>query len=145
MEALKIYCPNKNKNGCGWIGEIARVEDHLRGCEIACSKCKQIIYFNTMKSHLDIECPCYCPYCDVTAEREVISREHSEKCYKFPLTHTNNVNIKVHNVPQDMLNKSSKAQKEILSANEMLNANIGLVEVATGDNFYSEKGSCMVS
>ena len=25
-------------------------------------------------------------YCDVTAEREVISSEHKEKCHKFPLT-----------------------------------------------------------
>ena len=93
VEALKIYCPNKNKNGCGWIGEIARVEDHLRGCKITCSKCKQIVHFRIMKSHLHDECPCYCPCCDVTAEREVISREHKDKCHRLPLTHTNNTEL----------------------------------------------------
>ena len=82
IKELRIYCPNK-KDGCGWIGEIARVDDHLRGCKISCSKCKQIVYFSTMKSHLDIECPCYCPYCDITAEREVISSEHKEKCHNY--------------------------------------------------------------
>ena len=115
VEALKIYCPNKNKNGCGWIGEIARVEDHLRGCKITCSKCRQIVYFHTMKSHLDTECPCYCPYCDVTAEREIISREHKEKCQKFPLKCTNNINIGVDNVPQGKLGKTNKSEKEINS------------------------------
>ena len=93
VEALKIYCPNKNRNGCGWIGEIACVDDHLRGCKISCSKCKQIVYFSTMKSHLDTECPCYCPYCDITAEREVISSEHKEKCHKFPLSCPKNIGV----------------------------------------------------
>ena len=128
VEALKIYCPNRNKNKCRWIGEIALVEDHLvRGCEIPCSKCKQIICFHTMKSHLDTECPCYCPHCDVTAEREVISREHKEKCHKFPLTRTNNINIGVDNVP-DKLHKANKYQKEVSFLNEVLNSNV-LVEL----------------
>ena len=117
VEALKIYCPNKDKNGCGWIGEIAHVEHHLRGCKITCSKCKQIVYLSTMKSHLDTECPCYCPYCDVTAEREVISREHKETCHKFPTTRANNVNIGMNDLQQD------KSQREII-LNEMLNPNM---------------------
>ena len=126
VEALKIYCPNKNKNGCGWIGEIARVEDHLRGCKITCNKCKQTVYLRTMKSHLDTECPCYCPYCDITAEREIISREHKEKCCKFPLTGFNSINVGVDNFPQDKLDKTNKSQIEIAFLNSN---NIMLVEL----------------
>ena len=106
IKELISYCPNKNLNGCGWTGEIARVDDHLRGCEISCSKCKQIIYFSTMKSHLDTECPCYCPYCDITAEREVISSEHKEKCHKFPLTCPNNCGL--DNIPRDDMDEHKK-------------------------------------
>ena len=78
-----------------------------------------------MKSHLDTQCPCYCPYCDVTAEREVISREHKGKCYKIPLTSTNTTNTGVENVLPDKLNK---AQKDILPVNKMLTSNT-LVEL----------------
>ena len=123
VESLKIYCPNKNRNGCGWTGEIARVDDHLRGCKISCSKCKQIVYFSTMKSHLDTECPCYCPYCDITAEREVISSEHKERCHKFPLTCPNNIGV--DNVPCD---KFDKANNEI---NELQDENVNDVLVSS--------------
>ena len=71
-----------------------------------------------MKSHIDTECPCYCPYCDVTAEREVISREHNEKCHKFPLTRTNNINIGIDNVPGKP-DKTNKSHKEVSFPNEM--------------------------
>ena len=117
IKALKIYCPNKDRNGCGWIGELARVDEHVRGCEISCSKCKQIVYLSTMKSHLDTECPCYCPYCDMTAEREVISSEHKENCHKFPLTCPNN-NIGVDNVPRDKFDKPNNITE---SQNEIFN------------------------
>ena len=106
IKALRIYCPNK-KDGCGWIGEIFDVDDHLiKKCKISCSKCKQIIYFSTMKSHLDTECLCYCPYCDITAEREVISSEHKEKCHKFPLTCPNNCGL--DNIPWDDMDEHKK-------------------------------------
>ena len=102
---ISIYCPNK-KEGCGWVGEIARVDDHLKECEIGCSKCKQLVQFSTMKSHLDTECPCYCPYCDITAEREVISSEHKEKCHKFPITCPNNCGL--GDIPQDYMEEHKK-------------------------------------
>ena len=123
VKALKVYCPNK-KDGCGWIGEIARVDDHVKGCEISCSKCKQLVYFSTMRSHLDTECPCYCPYCDITAEREVISSEHKEKCHKFPITCPNNIGV--DNSPQDKFDKTNESQNEIFS--KILNSSI-LIEL----------------
>ena len=119
---MKIYCPNK-KDGCGWIGEIARVNDHVKECEISCSKCKQIVYFSTMKSHLDTECPCYCPYCDITAEREVISSEH-KKCCKDPITCPNNFGV--DSGPQDKFDKTNESQNEILC--KIINSSI-LVEL----------------
>ena len=122
VKALKIYCPNK-KDGCGWIGEIARVDDHLKECEISCSKCKQIVCFSTMKSHLDTECPCYCPHCDITAEREVISSEH-KKCCKGPITCPNNFGV--DSGPQDKFDKPNESQNEILC--KIINSSI-LVEL----------------
>ena len=123
VKALKVYCPNK-KDGCDWIGEIARVDDHVKECEISCSKCKQIVYFSTMRSHLDTECPCYCPYCDITAEREVISSEHKEKCCEFPITCPNNIGV--DNGPHDKFDKINESQNEIFS--KILNSSI-LVEL----------------
>ena len=105
INELSIYCPN-NEDGCGWIGEIARVDDHLKECEISCSKCKQIVSFSAMKSHLDTECPCYCPYCDITAEREVISSKHKEKCSKFPITCPNNCGL--DDIPRDHMDDHKK-------------------------------------
>ena len=105
INGLSIYCPNK-KDGCGWIGEIAHIDSHMKKCEISCSKCKQIIYFSTMKSHLDTECPCYCPYCDITAEREVISSKHKEKCSKFPITCPNNCGL--DDIPRDDMDDHKK-------------------------------------
>ena len=137
VEALKSYCPNKNRNGCGWIGEIARVDDHLRGCKISCSKCKQIVYFSTMKSHLDTECPCYCPYCDITADREVISSEHKEKCHKFPLSCSNNIGV--NNAPHDKFDKANninELQDEVV--NDVLSPSI-LIELQNNINIVREE------
>jgi len=47
--------------------------------EITCSKCQQSIHYTAMTSHITIECPCYCQYCDTTADEEVISGQHKEK------------------------------------------------------------------
>ena len=102
---ISIYCPNK-KEGCSWVGEIARVDNHLKECEISCSKCKQLVRFSTIKSHLDTECPCYCTYCDITAEREVISSEHKEKCHKFPITCPNNCGL--GDIPRDCMGEHKK-------------------------------------
>ena len=105
------------------MGEIACVDDHVKECEISCSKCKQIVYFSTMKSHLDTECPCYCPYCDITAEREVISSEH-KKCCKGPITCPNNFGV--DSSPQDKFDKTNESQNEILC--KIINSSI-LVEL----------------
>ena len=113
IEALKIYCPNNKENGCCWIGEIGHVDCHLKECEISCGKCNQKV-FNTIKGHLDTDCPCYCPYCDTTAEREVINKEHKEKFQEYPITCSAYGNIVVIDASDnpDKFDKTNKTQNE---------------------------------
>ena len=108
IKEFLIYCPNKS-NGCEWIGELNDIKRHVRNgkcCDLKCSKCDETVTSNEMKSHLDTECPCYCPYCNMTAEREVISSEHKENCHKFPLTCTNNCGL--DNIPWDNMDEHKK-------------------------------------
>ena len=88
IKALKVYCPNK-KDGCGWTGELVSIVKHnpLQQCG-RCDKCDDVIHYSDI--HLPTNCPCYCPHCDTTADREVISSEHKEKCNKCPLRCPNN-------------------------------------------------------
>ena len=112
IKGLLIYCPNKG-NGCEWIGELNDRHKHIKDgkcCDVKCDKCDQTLLSTGVKSHLDTECPCYCPYCDITAEREVISSEHKEKCHKFPLTCPNNNGV--DNIPRE---KFDELQNEVIS------------------------------
>ena len=109
IQQLMVYCPDKEASGCDWIGKLKDVEEHYsygRECETECENCKTTVKHKLLHSHLDTECPCYCPYCDITADREVISSEHKEKCYKFPLTCPNNCGL--DNIPRDDMDEHQK-------------------------------------
>ena len=109
IQQLMVYCPDKDTSGCDWIGKLKDVDKHYsngRECETECEKCKTTVKHKLLRSHLDTECPCYCPYCDITAEREVISSEHKEKCHKFPLTCPNNCGL--DNIPRDNMDEHKK-------------------------------------
>ena len=84
----KVYYPNV-KDELGSIGKLASIVGHkpLQNCE-RCDKCDDIIHYSDI--HLPTNCPYYCPHCDTTADREVISSEHKEKCNKCPLRCPNN-------------------------------------------------------
>jgi len=87
IKQLKVYCPNKG-DGCLWVGELAKVDDHLnwgRGCEITCNNCQAAIHHTAMSRHASSECPCYCQYCDTTTNTEEISKLHKDKCNSYPL------------------------------------------------------------
>ena len=102
IKALKVYCPNK-KDGCGWTGELANIVNNpLQSCE-RCDKCDDIIHYSDV--HLPTNCPCYCPHCDTTADREVINSEHKEKCNKFPLRCPNNCG---QDIPRDSMDGHKK-------------------------------------
>ncbi|XP_065903737.1 TNF receptor-associated factor 4-like [Dysidea avara] len=80
---LEIYCLNRN-DGCIWVGELSSIDDHLNkggGCMITCRSCKLQMHPADMARHAAVECPCYCQYCGLTAESEVISAQHKEKCH----------------------------------------------------------------
>ena len=108
IKGLLIYCPNK-ESGCEWVGELNDLHKHIKDgkcCDVICDKCDKTLPSTGVKSHLDTECPCYCPYCDITAEREMISSEHKEKCHKFPLTCPNNCGL--DNIPRDNMDEHKK-------------------------------------
>ena len=109
VQRLMVHCPAKKTTGCDWIGKLDDVDKHYsdgKECETECEKCKTIVKHKLLRSHLDTECPCYCPYCDMTAEREVISSEHKENCLKFPLTCPNNCGL--DNIPRDNMDEHKK-------------------------------------
>ena len=105
IKALKVYCPNKS-DGCTWIGELVSIIGHkLPEKCTPCDRCSDIIHYTNITNHLGT-CPCYCPYCDITAEREVISSEHKEKCHKFPIMCPNKCGL--DHIPRDNMDKHKK-------------------------------------
>ena len=92
INELKIYCPKKNK-GCQWTGKLNDITKHIIHGEcqdIECDKCKEIICHTTgtLESHLP-DCPCYCQYCKIIADKEEIISKHKDKCEKCPTMCTN--------------------------------------------------------
>ena len=109
IQQLMVNCPNKDSTGCNWTGKLKDVDKHYsegRECETECDKCKTTVKHKLLHSHVLTECPCYCPYCDITAEREVISSEHKEKCCKFPITCPNNCGLDA--IPRDDIDEHKK-------------------------------------
>ena len=126
IRALQVYCPNM-KDGCGWIGELANIVGHkpLQKCE-RCDKCGDIIHYSD--NHLPTNCPCYCPHCDTTADREVICSEHKEKCHKFPIRCPNNCG---QHIPRDNMDDHKKVcPLEIIQCKYQCGARIARNEVA---------------
>lgn len=103
IKALRVYCLNQNE-GCVWIGELSSLLDYevkpVQKC-VKCDKCKEVVHFTNLTSHFATDCPCYCQYCEITAERELIGGEHKEKCHKFSLTCPNNCGQE--NIPRDAM------------------------------------------
>lgn len=81
-----------------------------------CKKCEEVIHYTNLTSHFAGDCPCYCQYCDVTAEREVISSQHKEECCKFPLSCPNN--CRLDKIPRDaMENHKMECPLEMIQCN----------------------------
>lgn len=87
---LRIYCPNRSA-GCDWVGEVKKVKAHRENnaeclfemleCPHGCGSEHQR---QNLTSHIEVHCTCYCQYCKTTADKEVISNQHKEKCKKYP-------------------------------------------------------------
>ena len=101
VKKLLIYCLNKSKR-CEWVGEVASLDEHLdEGCRIRCEKCLQL-YHTFINKHLEINCPCYCPDCDVIVEKEVIQHNkydtisYNKNLSNLEITTDNRLNVRSH-------------------------------------------------
>ena len=126
IKALRVNCPNV-KGGCGWTGELVSIVGHkpFQKCE-RCDKCDDIIHYSDI--HLPTNCPCYCPHCETTADREVISSKHKEKCHRFPLRCPNNCGR--NDIPrEDMDDHKKMCPLEMIQCEYQCGARIARKEV----------------
>ena len=105
IKGLRVYCLNEEK-GCGWIGELSvLIERELSPRDkpipecMRCEKCSEVIHYTNLTGHFTTNCPCYCQYCKITAERKVINNLHKEKCHKYPLPCPNKCGL--DEIPRD--------------------------------------------
>ena len=87
-------CSN-SENGCGWVGELRSLDDHLTTCGYAFVCCpnrcegkkrKKWLLCYDLDHHLNNECPnrqYQCPYCKVTKRYRYITTIHLGKCPKL--------------------------------------------------------------
>ena len=110
IKTLQVYCPNKS-DGCAWTGELGSITGHKLSQKCTpCDKCNAIIHYTDIINHLGT-CPCYCLYCDITADRKVIRIEHKEKYHKFLLTCFNKYGQ--DRIPQDNTDEHKKVCPEM--------------------------------
>ena len=93
VKALKLVCENL-ENGCGWIGELRSLEEHLSKCEYALIPCHKGCGTQTenirvirkdLEHHLAIDCskrPYTCPHCNVSGEYQERMTKHLDNCPK---------------------------------------------------------------
>jgi hypothetical protein len=89
--ALKARCDNSS-NGCGWIGELCSLDQHLAGCGFTllpcpnkCSKDDKVVQVlrKDLKKHTKKECPrrqYECPHCQEVGEYQERTTKHLEEC-----------------------------------------------------------------
>ena len=90
--ALQVHCSMKQK-GCEWVGQLEQLDAHLdtdcQYVDVECpSKCDQKVQKRKLATHLKENCPkreFMCPYCNFTANFEIISNVHWPECLLFPL------------------------------------------------------------
>ena len=109
IQELLVYCTNKETTGCDRIGKLKDIDKHYsygKECQTECEKCETTVKHKLLHDHITNECPCYCSYCYITAEREVIGSEHKERCHKFPITCPNDCGL--GNIPRDCMKEHKK-------------------------------------
>lgn len=90
INELPVYCANRSA-GCDWVGELNSLKPHREksnGClfeMLECPHgCDSEYQRQSLAVHTETSCPCYCQYCHTSADKEVISSQHKQKCHKFP-------------------------------------------------------------
>ena len=125
IKALKVICSN-TENGCGWVGELRSLDDHLTTCAYALlccpNKCMEDneevhVLRHDLDHHLKDKCPnrqYQCPHCKDTGRHCNITTTHLETCpkVKIPCPNTDCKAL----VPRCKLaNHRSKCQYEAVS------------------------------
>jgi len=94
---------NNCENGCGWVGELQSLENHLKTCGYALLHClnkcmnnKEVVQISrhNLDHHLKNKCPnrqYECPHCKVTGRYCDITTTHLDTCpkVKVPCLNTN--------------------------------------------------------
>ena len=96
IKALKVKC-NNDENGCGWIGELQSLDNHLTTCGYALLRCTNkctnkteevYVLRRDMDNHLKNMCPnrqYQCPHCKDTGRHYEITTTHLDTCPKLKI------------------------------------------------------------
>ena len=97
VKELKVCCPKKGA-GCGWVGELGSLDQHLNDgavagdcqyVEVACPNlCDGRVLRRDLVGHKENDCPkrqFACKHCAYEATYQEISEDHWPKCCKYPL------------------------------------------------------------
>ena len=94
IKSLKVMCSN-TENGCGWVGELRSLDDHLTTCEYELLRCTNECMENNdevkilrykLEQHLKGKCPnrqYQCPHCEATGRYCDITTTHLDTCPKL--------------------------------------------------------------
>eukprot|EP00117_Sycon_ciliatum_P029202 scpid38394/ scgid23320/ TNF receptor-associated factor 3; CD40 receptor-associated factor 1; TRAFAMN len=99
--ALSTRCPStlKRRDGCGWVGKVADVEEHEASClycDIKCTNaplCQVKVERNRLAEHLERECAfrsIVCSFCGRTILANDMNTHQLEECTATPLPCPNN-------------------------------------------------------
>ena len=93
IKSLKVKC-NNSENGCGWVGELQSLNDHLTTCEYTllhcqneCTKEERLLRCD-LDDHLKNKCPnrqYQCPHCKDTGRYCDITTTHLDTCPKVKI------------------------------------------------------------
>ena len=106
LNGLDVYCSHK-KNGCEWIGNLGKFNEHLntdpnaqdrlKGCgyvDINCAYCVITLQRNNLQNHEINECPqrpYTCFYCHThKSTYDKVTKRHWKVCERYPVNCPNN-------------------------------------------------------
>ena len=145
IKKLIVLCVY-NIEGCGWKGELAKLEDHVATCEIQdveCPlECGVAVKQQKLDDHVKNECPCRqtsCEYCWVSGEHHVIMGQHRDQCPKLPLSCPNDCGLTdIIRSQMDEHLKKCPLQKTVCKYH-----NIGCKAMLTGEHQDEHDEACM--
>ena len=125
IKSLEVLCRN-SENGCGWVGELRSLNNHLTVCEYTLLHCPNKCMENNkvvkilrrdLDHHLKSKCSnrqYQCPHCKVTGRYCDITTTHLDICPKVKVS-CPNTNCKALVPHCDLANHQSQCQYEVVS------------------------------